>query len=196
MNRRLSLQDVWHDGNQESSSLLENSKASSAPLEPRESHAFPKQFEQALQSAAQQQKQSKKRPLPVNRSRSNLRLQKLLKATRRATIYDTFDEEHFGQKQALLDDRRRPSLLALEIKPDEILIEEEEEDETSSQRLALAAWRSDVATAAASKVNSPRGEENRRDSGFDAGECNSMSMTMQIHPVSPPNYFGQEHVVW
>ena len=77
MQRRMSLQHVWHDANQESSSLLEKSTSSSAPPPPIESHGFPKRFEDALQDAAHHHNKQKKQAPRMNRSRSQLWYQKL-----------------------------------------------------------------------------------------------------------------------
>lgn len=212
--RRLSVQDVWHDANREMMETLKGSpeSASSMPAPVGEDNGFPKQFEQALQDAARLQKL--KRPLPpsrLNKSRSNLRMTKLLKAARRSsTPYEAFNDETFGTRLAVPrpDYRRRSSLLSLEMQPEETLIEEEEgvDDEKVVQRIEELARMSEQATAAASKIQSPTDDGQRRDSGYDDHmDCDGMptitpighgSSVPILHPSINHYFDGQEACVW
>lgn len=201
--RRLSVQDVWHDRNLESQEHLISSPSDDSQYQIAKG-TDPGQFDQ-LFKGAQQQRSKQKRSAPVlNRSRSNLRMTKMLKPTTRETVYNNFDVLTFGERQAPPLVHRKSSL-ALELLPSEILIEEEDVDEEeAAKRLATIVWNSRSATASCSKTGSPKDECVRRDLGYDPTSCSGLSTVPCSGQESQPSMelehsdfdFGQKTCVW
>jgi hypothetical protein len=192
--RSLSAQDIWVDPNKEKGNSIEL-KSASETIRPRESHGFPDRYEQAHQEASgvQQTKQKKLAPR-LNRSRSNLKLANLLKATRgsRATLYEGFDGDAFGKRRSV-EPQRRWSLLSLELQPDETLVEEE--DDVVKQKVEDFESRVSGTTVEGGKVHSPTDDLTRRDSGHDKPNQHQSQGPMDV-TYNPIFDFGQQTCVW
>ena len=196
--RKLSVQDVWHDFNLESQgNLAALSNEEQAPQQTKKADGFAGQFEELINAAAQQQKLKHKRSQPkLNRSRSNLRMTKMAKPTPRETVYDNFDDSGFGSKRPCSLLQRRSSL-AMELQPDEILIEEEDIDEEDAEkRLATIVGNSASGT--------PRDDVAiRRDSGYGRYCTGSalanpagLAMLFDGEPSGMEFDFGRQTCVW